>query len=80
MCLILAPFNPGLSFPGPLGRKTDAKQILTLGYFSRRMGPEGAGRYGEDCLPTGIVAFPPWSPFSTSNPEDRVFFVEGATV
>jgi hypothetical protein len=27
MCLILAPFNPGLSFPGPLGRKTDAKQI-----------------------------------------------------
>ena len=44
------------------------------------MGPEGAGRYGEDCLPTAIVVFPPWSPFSISNPEDRVLFVEGATV
>jgi hypothetical protein len=46
-----------------------------------RISPEGATRYGDNWLGT----FEPdrvrvSSPFSISNPEDRVFFIEGTLV
>jgi hypothetical protein len=30
--------------------------------FTNRTGPEGAVRYGENCLPIATVAFPPLEP------------------